>query len=249
MDFSGITLKAKNEVHHAKKKIQSALAQQTDPVSTGNPRRVVSGPGNAEADPKRSGRKRDHDIPVGNIQFHSLPETVSRSAHPGKNNTYSTKNRNTSQCRIAAGWTHFKILAGTAKGMVQKKKGRSYWLNGKNTNKWGKIYFKGNVSRFRCSHWSKHVRNDRHFCYWNSPAGAVLTKVSTRFGLISFPIFLFPGKMTENHRNRGACMGAAAGKFLFFLPKKIKSRSFYEPDFRSIYVSVDTFRFKAILSN
>ena len=91
MDFSGITLKAKNEVHDAKKKIQSALAQQIDPVPTGNPRRVVSGPGNAKADSKQLGRKRDHDIPVGNLQFHPLPETVNRSAHPGENDTYSAK--------------------------------------------------------------------------------------------------------------------------------------------------------------
>ena len=67
MDFSGITLKAKNEVYDGKKKIKSALAQQTGAVPTGNPRRLVSGPGNAEADPKRPGGKRDHDIPVGDL--------------------------------------------------------------------------------------------------------------------------------------------------------------------------------------
>ena len=122
MDFSGITLKAKNEVHHAKKKIQSALAQQTDPVSTGNPRRVVSGPGNAEADPKRSGRKRDHDISVGDLQFHPLPETVNRSAHPGETGNYSTETKNARQCRINAGCIDFKILARTARRMVQREK-------------------------------------------------------------------------------------------------------------------------------
>ena len=91
MDFSGITLKAKNEVYDGKKKIKSALAQQTDSVPTGDPHRMVSGPGNTEADPKRSCGKRDHDIPVGNIQFHPLPETVKRSAHPGETNTYSAE--------------------------------------------------------------------------------------------------------------------------------------------------------------
>ena len=91
MDFSGITLKAKNEVHHAKKKIQSALAQQTDSIPTGNPDRVVSGPGNAETDTKRSGGKMDHDIPVGDLQFHPLPEAVKRSAHPGETSTYSAE--------------------------------------------------------------------------------------------------------------------------------------------------------------
>ena len=99
----GITLKAKNEVYDGKKKIKSALAQQTDPVPTGNTLRMVSGPGNAQTNPKKSGGKRDYDIPVGNLQFHPLPETFNRSAHPGETNTYSVKTRNAGQSRLAAG--------------------------------------------------------------------------------------------------------------------------------------------------
>ena len=102
MDFYGITLKAKNEAHHAEKKIKSALAQQTDSGPTGDPHRMVSGPGNTEAYPKRFGDKRNHDIPVGDLQFHPMPETFNRSAHSGKPDTYSAKSKNTSHYRSVA---------------------------------------------------------------------------------------------------------------------------------------------------